>query len=152
MKNLLKSITIFSLFILPGFAMAQSMKDSTAVLQKCIDLPELTQYYPLDDAGNPVQIYVMTYPVSFPNDMDVSKFGESLVFNSRTDINEKKVEAYFAFRHFKVSQETALINLNYFYNYNFTTKQFKMLSVNVELQKVDNEWSVSNTNLKGDTK
>jgi hypothetical protein len=153
MENLVKRLIIYSLlFILPGFAMAQSLTDKAEVLQKCIDLPELQAYYPLDDAGTPVQIYVMQYPVSFESEFELVKFGQSVLFMDRSEINEDEIEAYFMFRSFDLTQNTAKVNLNYFYNYNYGTKQFNMVSVIIELQKSDTLWSVSDINLKSSTR
>lgn len=149
MENLVKRLIIYSLlFFLPGIAMAQSSTDAADVLQKCIDLPELQQYYPLDAAGTPLQIYVMQYPVSFESDLELSKFGKSVLFMDRTEIVENEIQAHFMFRSFDLTQNTAQVNLNYFYNYNYSTKQFNMVSSIIELHKTDTLWSVSDIKFK----
>lgn len=149
MKTSLKRLIIYSLLLfLPGLAMAQSSNDSAQVLQNCIDLSEIQQYYPLNAEGTPVQVYVMQYPTSFQADLEVSKFGKGLMFMSRSEITEKDIEAYFMFRAFSITQNTARVNLNYFYNSNHSTKQFNMVSAIIELKKEETLWSVSDIHLK----
>ncbi len=153
MRNPIKIITV-ALFLvsIQGISMAQSLDDQTMVLQKCIDLPELQQYYPLDGAGNPDQIYVMQYSATFSSDLNISKSGKQVVFMSREDIIKNKVKAYFIFRSFEISGNLATANINYFYDFDNTTMQSKMVMANVEMNKVGSDWVVSIINLKGDTK
>ncbi len=87
MKIHSKFITVIIFLILvQKIGVAQSLDDQSKVLQKCFDLTELQPYYPLDNAGNPDQIYVMQYAVTFPVGLNVSKWGNAVLFMSREEI------------------------------------------------------------------
>jgi hypothetical protein len=150
MKKLL-IIFFFMVIVLTPKLVAQSQDDQALVLQKCIDLPELQQYYPLNEEGSLKPLYIVQYPVSFPSDLAIEKEGTIVKFMTSSDITINKVAAYFMFRSFNIHQNSANINCNYFYNYNYTSKQFKMLSVIIEMKKVGLQWNISTINIKGDT-
>lgn len=87
MKILSKFITVIIFLILvQKIGVAQSLDDQSKVLQKCFDQTELQPYFPLDNAGNPDQVYVMQYAVSFPSGLNVSKAGKPVLFKSREEI------------------------------------------------------------------
>lgn len=153
MKILFKVI-VMALFLvyIQEIVVAQPLDDKSLVLQKCIDLAELQQYYPVDDAGSPSQIFVMEYPVAFSPDLNVSKSGKQVLFMSREDVIANKVKAYFIFRSLDISGNLAKANINYFYDFDYTTQQPKIVMVNVEMNKVGSAWDVTTINLKGDTK
>jgi hypothetical protein len=149
MKKLFTSI----FFMVLGLTMqlvAQSQSDLAQVLQKCIDLPELQQYYPLNSDGSIKPLYIMQYPISFSSDQVIEKAGGMVKFMTKSDIAENKVESYFMFRSLNINQNAADVNYNYFYSYNYTSKQFKMLSVILELQKTGPQWKIINVTMKGD--
>jgi hypothetical protein len=131
---------------------AQSLDDQSTALQKCFDLTELQHYYPLDNAGNPDQIYVMQYAVAFPVGLNVSKSGKPILFKSREEIVQNKISSYFIFRSFDITGNVAKASFSYFYSFDYTTNQFKMVMVNIELNKVNLDWNVINIKIEGDTK
>ena len=145
------TVTIFLVFI-QEIGMAQSLDDQSKVLQKCIDQLELQRYYPLDAAGNPDQIYMMQYAVAFPVGLNVSKSGKAVLFMSRDEIILNKVKSYFIFRSFDITGNVAKASFSYFYSFDYTTNQFKMVIVNIELNKVNLDWSVINIKIEGDIK
>lgn len=153
MKILFKVI-VMALFLvcIQEISLAQPIDDKSLVIQKCIDLTELQQYYPVDEAGSPSQIYVMEYPVAFSPELNVSKSGKQVLFMSREDVIANKVKAYFIFRSLDISGNLAKANINYFYDFDYTTQQSKIVMVNVEMNKVGSAWDVTTINLKGDTK
>ncbi len=153
MKILLKFITVaIFLVFLQEIGMAQSLDDQSKVLQKCVDLTELQPYFPLDNTGNPGQVYVMQYAVSFPVGMNVSKAGKPVLFSTRDEILQNKIASYFIFRSFDISGNVAKTSFSYFYSFDYATNQFKMVIVTLELNKVNLDWSVTNIKIGGDTK
>jgi len=153
MKILLKFITVaIFLVFLQEIGMGQSTDDQSKVLQKCFDQTELQPYFPLDNAGNPDQVYVMQYAVSFPAGLNVSKAGKPVLFKSREEIIQNKITSYFIFRSFDVTANVAKASFSYFYSFDYTTNQFKMVMVNIELNKINLDWSVINIKIEGDIK
>jgi hypothetical protein len=123
---------------------AQSPGDSAKVLQKCIDLPELQQHYPIGKDGCQTQIHIMLYPTNFPKDIEVSKFGKSVVFMKRPEIYDNRVEGFFLFKVFMVTQNTANVTFDYYYDYQ--TDQ-KVVMVNLVLLKSGEEWEISDSKI-----
>jgi hypothetical protein len=153
MRTLLRLFTFtVLLFCIQEIGMAQSLDDQAKVLQKCLDLTELQPYFPLDNVENPDQVYVMQYAVSFPIGLNVSKAGKPVLFVSREEIIQNKIKSYFIFRSFDVTANLAKTSFSYFYSYDYTTNQFKMVMVNIELNKINQDWSATNIKLEGDTK
>lgn len=149
MRNSMKFFAVILLFAcFQEVSSAQQLNDQSLVIQKCIDLSELQQYYPLDNAGLPEQIYVMEYPVKFPADLSVSKSGKQIVFMSREDIIKNQIKAYFIFRSLDITGNLAKANINYFYDFDYSTKHSKMIMLNLELNKTDSTWEVTQINLK----
>ena len=153
MKILLKFITVTILLLfIQEIGMAQSLDDQSKVLQKCIDQLEMQTYYPLDATGNPDQLYMMQYAVAFPVGLNVSKAGKAVLFMSREEIMLNKVKSYFIFRSFDITGNVAKASFSYFYSYDYTTNQFKMVMVNIELNKTNLDWGVINFKIQGDIK
>lgn len=146
------TLTIFLMMSAFSLLSAQTLIDQEQVLQKCVDIPALQKYYSLDNVGNPNQLHVINYLVSFPANMDVSHAGHQLVFLTREEISANKIEDYFIFRQFEITGGKATVNLNFFYDYNYSNNQFKILMVSIELDKVGSEWSIITSDMKGDIK
>jgi hypothetical protein len=123
---------------------AQSSGDSAMVLQKCIDLPVLQQHYPLGEDGCQKQIHIMLYPTNFPKDIKVSKFGKAVVFMKRPEIYDNRVEGFFLFKVFSISQNIANVTFDYYYDY--LTDQ-KVVMVNLVLQKAGEVWEISDSKI-----
>jgi hypothetical protein len=71
---------------------------------------------------------------------------------SRDEIQQQKITSYFIFRSFDLTNDSAKAVFSYFYSFDYISNQFKMLIVNIELAKVNQDWSVTNVKLGGDTK
>ena len=56
------------------------------------------------------------------------------------------------FRSLNSGPDSTTAVINYFYDCNSALKQFKMLTINVDLEKAGKRWNVSQAILKGDTK
>lgn len=150
----MKKLTLILLIVMgfTGEMAAQAPGDSILVLQNIINLPELQQYLPVQSDGSIKQLYIARYPVSFSSDISLSKDGRKVKFMSTSEITEKRIEAYFMFRNLKISQNSASANVNFFYDFNYTSRQFKNLTITIELFKKGEVWSVFSNTIKENTK
>jgi hypothetical protein len=150
----MKKLTLILLIVMgfTGEMAAQAHGDSTLVLQKIINLPELQQYLPIESDGSIKQLYIAKYPVSFSSDISLSKDGRKVKFMSTSELTENKIEAYFMFRNLKINQNSAGANVNFFYDFNYTSRQFKSLTITIELFKNGKVWSVFSNTIKENTK
>jgi hypothetical protein len=144
--------SLFTLCLLlsaSNFLFAQAQNDETLVLQKCIELPALQQYYALNTTSAN-QVNIMQYPVTF-SAIVTSSFSTGVAFLSPAQITIANVEQYFSFRRFNISQNLANASIVFFYNYNHITGQFNMITINIDLEKINGVWNVTNSNIGGDT-
>jgi len=153
-QAVLISILFSSLFIsLQSFAVSQDLKiekvyfsnDSTEVLKKCIELPQLQQYYPKQTNGTSNALKVMQHGVSFALSTNISHNGKSVLFLSKSQINENNEEAYFYFNEFVITGDKARVD--FAFNYNFSNES-KMQKVSLELQKISSGWVISQTKIE----
>ena len=68
------------------------------ILQKCLDAESLIPYLSVNTDVNYNKLCLIKYPISFTDDLNLSKFGETITFLSRPDIPSKEIEAFLAFR------------------------------------------------------
>lgn len=136
MKKLFLLVGIFLVFSVR--LVAQSQSDQALILQKCIDLPELQQSYPVDADGTISQIYVMQHGVSFPVDIKVTKSGKPLAFVSKSDINDRQIESYFLFWTFDIINDQSHVQ----FTYDNSTIEKKATIIELNLQKVNNVWTI----------
>ena len=92
-----KILLIFAILLVTVCSRAQNADDMIVILQKCIDLPELQQYFTDDSAGSPKQVCILQHGVSFPIDIEVSKFGKTILFMDKTQLSDNGVTSYFLF-------------------------------------------------------
>jgi len=119
--------------------------DSTEVLKKCIELPQLQQYYPKQTNGTSYALKVMQHGVSFSLSTNISHNGKSVLFLSKSQINENNEEAYFYFNEFVITGDKARVD--FAFNYNFSNEA-KMQKVSLELQKISSGWVISQTKIE----
>ena len=116
--------------------------DSALVLQKCLDMPELQQYYTKSSDGTFSQVHVMQYPIVFSPDIAVTKFQLPILLEPREVIYASKADGFFIFKSFQITGNTATVVFDY--NYNYTTAP-AALQVTLSLQKTGTDWSITNT-------
>jgi hypothetical protein len=146
-KQNMKNFTLITLFTLATcFAVGQSRQDQAQVLQHCIDLPGLQKYYPMNDEGKPKQICILQHGVSFPPDIEVSKFGKSVLLCDKSQIAALGINSYFLFWEFKIDQNSAKVD--FVYNYIDSGTLPKMQKMTVELQKSNDSWAIVNANME----
>lgn len=113
--------------------------DQSMVLQKCIDLPELQQYYPMDADGNFKPIYIMQHSINFPDNLNLDGFSKKIVFMTKDQIYKNNVDAFFQFEKFDILQNSANITFTYFYDLNI--KSLIKQIVPIELLKAGDSWN-----------
>jgi hypothetical protein len=146
-----RCLLIFTLLMWAVCSQGQTTADRAAVLQKIIDDPALQQYYPQDKGDKLPQPVIMQYPENFSADV-CGILKNRAVFMAMPEVTAQKVPDYFSFRSIDINKNSAVINAVYFYNYNYTTLQFKMLKIDASIQKSGEEWNITNLNLGGDKK
>ena len=119
----------------------QSKEDQTQILQKCIDIPELLQYYPHDNQENLKQLYVnYWHPLLFPIDLLITKDSNPIQFRLMSDPSTKNGDAYFLFKKFEISQGSSIVSFEYYYGNSIPQK---ILKVNLDFIKVGDKWEIS---------
>lgn len=130
------------LFMLCTSAQAQSRADKTMVLQECIDLKGLQEYYPKDGDGGIRRLYIVQDPIAFPEGMAVAKAGKFPALLSKAQLDGGQIHAYFRFSQLDFTDTTALVVFVYHY------EEAQSVSVTVELKKENYEWFVTKSNIE----
>ena len=125
-----------------------SKAELNAILQACIDLPELQKYYSVAADGNKEQLNIVQYPVSF-NDVILNKHSKSVNLIQNTDIDKLSESSYLMFRRILPNQNQVKIMFNYFYGKDSDGK--KNITLVLDFSKTDSVWSIVNSSLSGDT-
>ena len=118
----------------------QSTADSAAILQIIVDLPQLQQYYPLNEDNSTKPLVVMQHGVSFDTGITATHNNQALVFKSKADIVNES--AYFLFWTFAINGSTARIEFSY--NYNMDTPSPASQKVILTMEKSSNNWTITN--------
>jgi len=143
MKNLFKIISIVLFLVcIQEISVAQVLDDQSLVVQKCIDLPELQQYYPQNMDNSYKQLRILNFPVSFPENLNVSKFGQSVLLKTRAEILTDNPDAFIAFSTFSITETTASVVFEI--SYNRLTGSPKSITGSVSLEKTAGNWIVTN--------
>ncbi len=140
-----KYLLIFAILLGTVCSWGQTQNDMTAILQKCIDLPELQQYLPLDNNGKPDGLYINYWaPTLFSTDLNVTKTGETLRFLPMSQTSATFENAYFLFKMTEITPSFAIVIFEY--TYDFKT-QPDVLEVKLTLEKTNDIWAVSDTQI-----
>jgi hypothetical protein len=140
---------LLSLLLICGLALqikAQSMNDRAMILQRCIDLPALQQYFNHNQDGTCKQLRIMQHGVSFETDLPVSKSGKALTYMTKTEIIDSKADAFFLFHTLTINQLTATVSFVYYLNY--TQNQDDLVAVNLVMQKTGDSWNITETSIE----
>jgi len=136
------NLTIFLLLLMALSVIGQQTTDQEALLQKCIDLPEIQNLLPADATGQPEAIHIMQHAVSFDENMKVSKFGKNLDFLTKDQVYNQNCKAYFRFDRFEIDNNSALISFDFEYNRNALTDP-GLVKITLNLQKNGTEWIIT---------
>jgi hypothetical protein len=129
---------IFSLLILLAFAgnsYAQTDEDKRQVLQLCIDLPALQNYYHSEQPGRSPLIIKSNDKIPV---VRVSKFGQPVEFMTEDEISTSGKEAYIDFSRFEITGENATVVYRY---------RAEGIMMTVLLKKSGGQWVVSESKL-----
>ncbi len=138
-------IALTLMYFVPGTLSAQSVSDTSEILQKVIDLPQLQQYYPLGQNNSPKQLLVLQHGISFSSAVAVSHNNQPLALRSKADIGNEP--AYFLFWAFNIAETTAHIEFSYNY-YNQDTQSKAAKKVILTFTKTAGTWTITNTNIE----
>jgi hypothetical protein len=94
----------------------QAVSNTAAVLQKCLNMPELRQYFPKKPQRHLKKVYAMQSPVIFFSNNAVSKF-QSVSFEQREAIYADKADGFFMLTSFSTRRNTAALAFYYHYSY-----------------------------------
>ena len=119
--------------------------ETTSVLKLCLELPELQQFYPKQSNGKAYALKIMQHGVSFPSSVVVSHDGISVLYLSKSQINENNENAYFYFNEFFVEANKARADFTFYYD---VQSAEKMQVISLEFQKNSSGWFISNKKIE----
>ena len=135
------------LMITCSFAKAQNTNDRIAIIQQIIDHPDLTSYYPADEAGNTDQRYIMQYPYSFSEEVV-----NALPASDAIIVDENSLPAnatvWLRFRGLGITPTVASGVANLFL-LKAGQESPEVLTIYFELHKSGDNWEVSNFTMGG---
>jgi len=136
------NLTFFLLLLMVLSVRGQLTTEREAILQKCIDLPEIQNLLPADATGQPEAIHIMQHAVSFDVTMKVTKFGKNLDFLTKDQVYNQNCKAYFRFDRFEIDNDFALISFDFEYNRNTLTDP-GLVKITLHMQKNGTEWIIT---------
>ncbi len=144
-KNKKLFLTICLVISATSFLFSQTLNDQALVLQKCFDIGQLQAYYPQYANNSYQQLHVLQFPVTFPANLGVSKFGQPILFLTRAQVFASNPDAFFSFMTFSITGNTASVVFDF--NYNRLSVSPSSVNVTVNLEKISNSWSITNLTL-----
>jgi hypothetical protein len=120
-------------------------QDTLSLLQQCLDLPIIQKYYTRHTDGTAKQVYIMQYPVRFPDGIEVSKFGQPVMFRSRAGIRSDKAEVFLIFKSFSINGDDASVSFTL--NSDYTTKP-NILEVTLQLHRSGGAWTIDHKQIR----
>jgi hypothetical protein len=110
----------------------------------------MQQYYPKKTDGSLKQLFIISNQDTFSEEVSAVLDDSRVKFRSSDAIKAGMIPAYFKFRVLVVDRATATATVDYFYDYNYNNGQSKVLTINIDLQKSGNNWSVLAHVIDGD--
>lgn len=108
MKNLIKTLTLVFLFNLLTYSVfGQTENDSTAVLQKCVELNDLQLFLPLNSDGTMGQLYILQDRVSFPATANVQIAGRKIALVDLAELKKIADPYFLQFWDFRIINDKA---------------------------------------------
>jgi hypothetical protein len=139
----MKNFTLIILLVLvSSCTFAQNRQDQAQILQKCIELSQLQQYYPLEADGSQKPLIInYWHPVLFPTDLTIMNGGKNVEFRLMSMESSKNAEAYFLFYKFEVYESSSSVKFDFSYN---KANHRKVLEVMLDLSKTGDAWEITN--------
>lgn len=136
-------VAALSLFILISTKVySQPQSDLTAIVQKCVDLPELQPHFPANPNGSMKAVHVMQRDVSLPPDLGVTKFGQPLIVMHRGQIHGNLIDTYLMFHKLEISGNQANVIFGFTYG---SLDSPKSMTVTLTMHKNGEKWSITNS-------
>ena len=130
MRKIYLVLFLFGLHI--GYLSAQENNDQAAVLQLCVDLPELQEFYRVD------QLYFMSHGVDFGNEIKLSHNGVRVEFYDKQGIKTLGVPDFFLIWQFNVQDNSAKIIGQYVLNFESESS----VPFELTLEKQEGLWDI----------
>lgn len=140
-----KSIILYLLLTLATAAHAQHDKDTSAIIQVSIDLPELQQFFSDNADGTKKPVYIMQRDLELPAQLQVRKFGQSVRLVSRREIVNHMIDCYFMFNQLEVDGGQA--GVSYFFVHG-TQDEPVYLDIRLTLVKQGDVWEIINKSIQ----
>lgn len=134
MKTILLILMAFLAY--SGTVTSQTEEDKKIILQKCIDLPQLQEYYHTDIHPERIPLIVENngkVPV-----VSLSKFGQPVKFLTESELEAGGKDAYLNFVRFEISGSTATIMYKY---------AVEGVMITVLLKKSNGSWEITESKL-----
>jgi hypothetical protein len=144
-KNMKPYLLIFAMLLGAVCSWGQTATDEAAVLQKCLGMPQVAQYYQRDVVGIPVSLYAVA-SVQLTAGLDISFSGRKVTFGTQAQMDAIKADAYFIFTAFELAGDNASVSFNYCHHCN-SGKQ--VIQISIKLQKSGGLWNITETNETG---
>lgn len=145
MRKIYLVLFLFGLHI--GCLSAQENNDQAAVLQLCVDLPELQEFWNYNINSERI-INIRQYPVSFSPQIAENITDSEVFFYSMEEIKGMQISKFLAFRRFEVDNNNASVVINFFQEEDQAANSFKMLSLKIEMSKTGLLWNIDNLNME----
>lgn len=102
-----------------------------------IDLPELQQYYHIKELPDRMPLPIIRN--QFIKDIkSLNKFGQSIVFITEEEANQKKINHYFKFTKISLTKNICYVNFEY---------PIEGLAGKIEFMKDKGNWIIKNSNI-----
>lgn len=125
---------------------AQTTEEKGKIIQVCLDLPDIQNLFPKDVNGISEAIHIMQYPIALPTNLPITKLGKGIVFMNREEIYDNQVKTYFLFQTLDIAASKALAQFTLYYDQTSSGK--RVMTVTLNLDKVDENWLVSDKDIK----
>lgn len=89
-----------------------SNEDSTEIMQKIIDLPDLEYYYHVEILNTRKPLVILKNNI-IQNEYSLKKFNERVIFLTLTEIMAQKKDAYLEFSNFNISHDSVKVSFKY---------------------------------------
>lgn len=141
----MKTVPLILLTLLIMGQLMSQNADSTAVLQKCIDLEELQAFLPKEPNGAMKPVYLMSRDVVFPESMKIKKFEYPVIQMKREQIVNLSIEAFFIFDVFHLTPGSANVSFGFVHG---SPEDPHLITANIELAKVGEHWEIVKSTIK----
>jgi hypothetical protein len=132
-KNQMIRLTVLGiLFLVETRSFAQTSEDKQTVIQTCIDLAELQQYYHADSVKGRKPLIIYNNGI-VPNNLKLTKFGEPVLFMTKEELFFYNNHAYLSFGKFEITPSQVDIQFHY---------KIEGLTIALRMKKIGDNWII----------